>query len=102
MAQSNSHSQSLAPPHLEQQGWGIAQAVRKHRSVENELHWSLDVCFGEDQSRARIGNAAENLSRVRHLALTLLKQEKTAKVGVKAKRLMAGWDEKYLLRVLRI
>lgn len=80
----------------------IAQAVRKHWSIENELHWSLDVCFGEDQSRARIGNAAENLSRVRRLALTLLKQEKTAKVGVKAKRLMAGWDEKYLLRVLRI
>jgi predicted transposase YbfD/YdcC len=80
----------------------IAQAVRNHWRVENELHWSLDVCFGEDQSRARIGNAAENLSRVRRLALTLLKQEKTAKVGVKAKRLMAGWDEKYLLRVLQI
>ena len=80
----------------------IAQAVRKHWSVENELHWSLDVCFGEDQSRARIGSVAENLSRVRRLALTLLNHEKTAKVGVKAKRLMAGWDEKYLLRVLRI
>ena len=62
----------------------------------------LDVCFGENQSRARIGNAAENLSRVRRLALPLLKQERTAEIGVKAKRLMAGWDEKYLLRVLRI
>ncbi len=80
----------------------IGQAVRNHWSVENGLHWSLDLCFGEDQSRARIGNAAENLSRVRRLALTLLKQETTAKVGIKAKRLLAGWDEKYLLRVLRI
>ena len=80
----------------------IAQAVRNHWCVENALHWSLDLCFGEDQSRARVGNAAENLSRVRRLALTLLKQETTAKVGIKAKRLMAGWDETYLLRVLRI
>jgi predicted transposase YbfD/YdcC len=80
----------------------IGQAVRNHWCVENELHWSLDVCFGEDQSRVRVGNAAENLSRVRRLALTLLKQEKTAKVGIKAKRLMAGWNEKYLLKVLRI
>lgn len=80
----------------------IGQAVRNHWSVENELHWSLDLCFAEDQSRARIGNAAENLSRVRRLALTLLKQETTAKVGIKGKRLLAGWDEKYLLRVLRI
>lgn len=80
----------------------IGQAVRNHWSVENGLHWSLDLCFGEDQSRARMGNAAENLSRVRRLALTLLKQETTAKVGIKAKRLLAGWDEKYLLRVLRI
>jgi predicted transposase YbfD/YdcC len=80
----------------------IAVAVRKHWCVENELHWSLDVCFGEDQSRVRIGNAAENLSRLRRLALTLLKQERTAKVGIKAKRLMAGWNENYLLKVLRI
>jgi len=46
----------------------IAMAVRKHWRVENELHWSLDVCFNEDQSRARIKNAAENLSRVRRIA----------------------------------
>jgi predicted transposase YbfD/YdcC len=80
----------------------LGQAVRKHWCVENELHWSLDVCFGEDQSRVRIGNAAENLSRVRRIALMLLKQETTAKIGIKAKRLKAGWDRKYLLKVLRI
>lgn len=80
----------------------IAMAVRNHWCVENELHWSLDMCFNEDQSRARIGNAAENLSRLRRLALTLLKQDKTAKVGIKGKRLLAAWDQKYLLRILRI
>jgi len=90
---------SSLPGHTAQR---IGQAVRNHWCVENELHWSLDLCFAEDQSRARIGNAAENLSRVRRLALTLLKQETTAKVGIKAKRLLAGWDEKYLLRVLRV
>lgn len=74
--------------------------ARNHWSVENNLHWMLDVAFGEDDSRVRIGNAAENLSRVRRIALTLLKQEKTVKVGVKSKRKKAGWDRDYLLRVL--
>ena len=80
----------------------IGRVVRDHWAVESRLHWSLDVCFGEDQSRVRIGNAAENLSRVRRIALMLLKQERTAKVGIKCKRLKAGWDEAYLLRVLEI
>ena len=80
----------------------IGRVVRNHWGVESRLHWSLDVCFGEDQSRVRIGNAAENLSRVRRIALMLLKQERTAKVGVKGKRLKAGWDEEYLLKVLEI
>lgn len=69
---------------------------------EKKLHRSLDVCFGKDQSRVRIGHAAENLSRVHRLALTLLKQKTTDKVGIEAKRLMAGWDENYLLKVFRI
>lgn len=90
---------SSLPGHVAQR---IAQAARLHWNIENELHWSLDVCFGEDLSRARLGNAAENLSRVRRLALTLLKQESTTQVGVKAKRLKAGWDEKYLLGILGI
>jgi len=80
----------------------IAMAVRNHWCVENERHWSLDLCFHEDPSRARIGSAAENLSRLRRLALTLLKQDKTAQVGIKGKRLLAGWDEKYLLTILGI
>ncbi len=71
--------------------------ARNHWSVENNLHWMLDVAFGEDDSRVRIGNAAENLSRVRRIALMLLKQEKTAKVGVMSRRKKAGWDRNYLL-----
>lgn len=76
------------------------QAVRKHWNVENNLHWSLDVSFNEDLSRVHIGHAAENLAVIRRIALNLLKQEKTSKVGIKARRKRAGWDNQYLLKVL--
>jgi hypothetical protein len=66
------------------------------------LHWVMDVAFREDESRVRIGYAAENFSRLRQMALNLLKQEKTAKVGVKIKRNKAGWDLNYLLKVLGV
>ena len=78
----------------------FAKAIRTHWGIENELHWVLDVAFREDESRIRKGNAAENFAILRHFALNLLKQEKTAKVGIKNKRLMAGWDDAYLLKVL--
>lgn len=80
----------------------IGAAVRGHWAIENQLHWSLDVCFNEDACRTRTGNAAENLAIVRHIGLNLLKQEKTCKMGLKGKRLKAGWDESYLLKVLKI
>jgi predicted transposase YbfD/YdcC len=76
------------------------QAVRKHWNVEINLHWSLDVSFKEDLSRVRIGHAAENLGIIRRVALNLLKQEKTSKVGITARRKRAGWDNQYLLKVL--
>ncbi len=78
----------------------IALAIRKHWCVENQLHWVLDVSFNEDDSRIRKDNAPENLAIIRHIALNLLKQEKTLKVGVKNKRKNAGWNEQYLIKVL--
>lgn len=76
------------------------RAVRQHWDIEINLHWSLDVSFKEDHNRARIGHAAENLAIVRRIALNLLKQEKTSKVGITGRRKRAGWDNKYLLKVL--
>ena len=80
----------------------IGAAVRGHWAIENQLHWSLDVCFNEDACRTRAGRAAENLAVVRHIGLNLLKQEKSCKMELKGKRLKAGWDEDYLLKVLKI
>jgi predicted transposase YbfD/YdcC len=80
----------------------FARAVRGHWGVENKLHWVLDVCFREDQSRARAGYAAENLATLRRLALNLLKREKTKRRGIKGKQLNAGWDHAYLLQLLGV
>ena len=77
----------------------ILSAVRAHWKVES-LHWSLDISFREDESRVRIGHAGDNLSLVRKLALNILKQYEKAKIGIKARRLKAGWDEDYLTRIL--
>ena len=78
----------------------IGAAVRGHWGIENRLHWVLDIAFREDESRVRQGHASQNLAVLRRLALTLLHQEPTAKMGTKAKRLKAGWDESYLLTLL--
>ena len=75
-------------------------ASSRHWLVQNQLHWVLDVAFDEDRSRTRKDYGAENLSVLRRIALNLLKREKTAKVGIANKRLRAGWDENYLLKVM--
>jgi predicted transposase YbfD/YdcC len=80
----------------------FARAVRSHWGVENKVHWIMDVCFREDQSRARAGYAAENLATLRRLALNLLKRENTKKRGIRGKQLNAGWDHAYLLRLLGV
>lgn len=78
----------------------LEHAIRSHWEVENGLHWRLDIAFREDQSRVRMGYAAENFAVIRHIALNLLKSDKTKKIGVKSKRLVAGWDESYLLHLV--
>lgn len=78
----------------------FAAAVRGHWSIENSLHWQLDVTFGEDGSRLRKGHSDVNFSTLRRTALALLKQETTAKVGVKNKRLRAAWDDAYRRKLL--
>lgn len=74
--------------------------IRGHWSVENNLHWQLDVSFNEDQRRIRKGHGSENFSRLCRLALNLLKNEKTKKAGIKVKRNICGWDNQYLLKVI--
>ena len=80
----------------------LGQAVRAHWSVENNLHWVLDVAFDEDSNRTRKGNSAANLAIVRHAALNLIKNDTTSKVGIKTKRAKAGWNNDYLLKLLGI
>lgn len=80
----------------------FAHAVRSHWGIENSVHWILDVAFREDDCRIRKDNAPQNFAVLRHIALNLLRQEKTAKVGVKAKRLTAAWNNDYLLKVLSV
>jgi predicted transposase YbfD/YdcC len=74
--------------------------IRGHWSVENNLHWQLDMSFDEDQRRVRCGNGAENFSRLCRIGLNLLKSETTAKCGIKNKRKICGWDNDYLLKVV--
>jgi predicted transposase YbfD/YdcC len=88
---------SLAPD-AQQAG----EAVRGHWGIENSSHWILDVAFREDDSRVRAGNAPENLALVRKLTHNLLQQETTLKRGIKTKRLRAGWDRSYLLKILNV
>jgi predicted transposase YbfD/YdcC len=80
----------------------FAQAVRKHWSIENQLHWVLDVSFNEDLSRIRRRNASENMSVLRHLVLNLLRQETSSKKGLKAKRFKAALDTTYTEKILKL
>lgn len=75
--------------------------IRQHWGIENKLHWVLDVGFGEDLDRKRVGHAAQNFSVLNRIALNLLKQDKSSQRGIHGKRLKAGWDNDYLLHLLR-
>jgi len=78
----------------------LLQTIRGHWGIENRLHWCLDMSFNEDNSRIRKGHAAENFSRLRRLALNLLRKDKTHKVGLKTKAKACSWDHQYLLNIL--
>lgn len=78
----------------------FGSACRAHWAVENNLHWALDVSFNEDKCRIRKDHAPENFNTLRKIALTLLKNTKT-KRGIAIRRLQAGWDNKFLARVLK-
>jgi predicted transposase YbfD/YdcC len=76
------------------------QVVRAHWGIENRVHWVLDVAFDEDACRVRTEHAPQNLATLRHLTLNLLGQDKKSKVGIKNRRLQAGWDNAYLEKLL--
>jgi predicted transposase YbfD/YdcC len=78
----------------------LGQAVRGHWGIENGLHWCLDMAFAEDRSRARTDHAQENMALLRRWALSLLRQDKTMSASLEKKRLMAGWNESNLEKLL--
>jgi predicted transposase YbfD/YdcC len=85
---------------LENHAHIIAKAIRDHWNIENDLHWCLDISFREDDCRVRKDYAPENFGILRHMALNLLKREKSLKGGIQTKRLKSAWDHDYLLKIL--
>ena len=89
---------SSLPPDAEK----INNAIRKHWSIENKLHWTLDVIFGEDASQKRLKNSATNFNIISKIAMTLLSREKTVKLSMRAKRFKASLDQSLREKILRI
>jgi predicted transposase YbfD/YdcC len=77
----------------------MQKIISSHWAIENKLHWSLDVAFGEDTNRKRVKNVSQNLSIINKIVLNLAKNEKTCRLRIKSKRKIAGWDENYLLKI---
>lgn len=78
----------------------LGEAVRSHWGIENQVHWVLDVSFGEDQSRIRQGVAAENAAILRRIALNVVRQHPRQRYSIRTRRLLAGWDDAYRLELL--
>ena len=78
----------------------LAQAIRRHWSVENALHWVLDVTFREDDSRVRDRTAARNLALLRKIALNLVTRDRHSQASRRGRRKMAAWNDDYMLRII--
>ena len=78
----------------------IGNAIRSHWGIENSLHWVLDVVFNEDKARNRKDHSAANMTIIRHMALNLVKGDKSLKTSIRGRRLKAGWDDGYLLKII--
>jgi predicted transposase YbfD/YdcC len=78
----------------------FARVVRGHWGIETSLHWSLDVTFSEDHSRVRKDRGPENLGMLRRLVVSILQQDTSSKASLRGKRLIAGWDDEALLKIL--
>jgi predicted transposase YbfD/YdcC len=85
---------------LESDAKQLLHSARTYWEIENKVHWVLDLAFREDDCRVRNGNGPQNFAVLRHIALNLLRRETTAKISIRAKRLKAGWEHDYLLKVL--
>jgi predicted transposase YbfD/YdcC len=85
---------------LEPDAVRLNAAIRQHWGIENKLHWVPDVTFGEDQSRKRAGNAAQNFSLLIRIALNLIRKDKSSKGSIRGKRLQAAWDDGFLWQLL--
>ncbi len=89
---------SSLPPDSEK----MAQVIRAHWQIENQLHWCLDVTFKEDAARTRTGNAAENFNLIRKITMNLLRHDTSIKRSLPKKRLFATLNAQYLATVLGV
>ena len=78
----------------------IGKTIRGHWGIENSLHWVLDVVFNEDKARNRKDHSATNMTIIRHMAVNLVKGDKSSKASIRGRRLKAGWDDNYLLKLI--
>lgn len=76
------------------------RTIRAHWGVESQLHWVLDIAFGDDEARHRAQNTAQNLATLRHFALNIVRQDRDRELGVANSRKRAGWDRSYLIKLL--